>query len=108
MSVGLGGDHHQPVTSTESQLSESSLSVLALLGPLSPQEADQVKAEWKKPKNKEEAKIRLSDPVKGVERHGRFLAKRYGGTKNNTFFSLKLFAVFTFKLNFVTSFLLPT
>ena len=81
MSVGLGGDHHQPVTSTESQLSESSLSVLALLGPLSPQEADQVKAEWKKPKNKEEAKIRLSDPVKGVERHGRFLAKRYGGTK---------------------------
>ena len=90
MSVGLGGDHHQPVTTTESQLSESSLSVLALLGPLSPQEADQVKAEWKKPKNKEEAKIRLSDPVKGVERHGRFLAKRYGGTNNKHISFLRL------------------
>lgn len=46
-------------------LSEGSVAVQALLGPLSPLQADHIKMEWKKPKNSEERLIRLSDPTKG-------------------------------------------
>ena len=54
----------------------SPISVRAYLGPLSPNDASNVKNEWRKqsPANKN---LRLTDPDKGLERQGRDLAKKY-------------------------------
>ena len=54
----------------------SPISMRAYLGPLSPNEAENVKFEWRKhsPANKI---LRLTDPDKGLERQGRELARKY-------------------------------
>jgi len=71
-----------PLTEGEPPVPQKTVEIQALLGPLSPKQAEQVQLEWKKPKNKEERLIRLSDPSKGIERHGRQLAKRHGNDVN--------------------------
>lgn len=50
-------------------------SVQAIMGPLTPDEARKIQAEWRRPKCMEERLVRLSDPVKGIERQGRSLVK---------------------------------
>ena len=59
----------------------SPMTIRALMGPLSPIDADKIKQEWKKSsssKQKGAYQIRLSDPDKGLERQGRDLAKKFG------------------------------
>lgn len=51
----------------------SPVSLRAYLGPLSPQDADKAKSEWKK----QSPATRLSDPDKGLEKQGRELAKSF-------------------------------
>ena len=61
----------------ESSPVTSPVAIRALMGPLSPKDAEKVRLEWKKvsPASK---LIRLSDPDKGLERQGRDLAKKFG------------------------------
>ena len=59
----------------------SSLSVRGVLGPMSPLEAEKIKAEWKRPKCVEDQAIRLSDTRKGLERQGRELAKKIASAR---------------------------
>lgn len=72
---------HSPVISPESPL-DASLSVVAIAGPLSPEDASDLYQQWKTPSSAvlpQEAsamsRIRLGDPEKGLERIGRYLAQ---------------------------------
>ena len=50
----------------------SPISIKALMGPLSPNDAEKVKNEWKK-----NSPMRLADPEKGLEKQGRQLAQKF-------------------------------
>ena len=69
-------------SSTSSCRSMSSpMSVQAILGPFSNlEEAKKIQQEWRKPQTKSSNYIRLKDPVKGLEKEGRNLAKKYNSS----------------------------
>ena len=58
----------------------SPLSVQAILGPFSNvEEAKKIQREWRKPQSKSNL-MRLKDPIKGIEKEGRTLARKYNSS----------------------------